>query len=137
MQKGSIDTGVGIYDSELLVIDAELLFEIKRKWGKKSYELTHYNSKFIRYFTSLVEQQLVDLVVVGVVTDYSYRSKIIVDILLLPYDVKEFHTEENYGRWMEIVSPALHFAIEKRKYYNKKSVVITESFIDQGEVPEK
>lgn len=137
MQKGTIDIGASVYDNDLLVIDAELLFEIRKKWGKKSYELTHYNSKFIRYFTSLAERSLVDSIIIGVVTDYAYRSKIIEDILLLPYAIKEFHTEENYGRWMEIVSPALHFAVEKRKYYNKKSVIITEEFINQGEIPDK
>jgi hypothetical protein len=138
MRKGSIDVGTATYDRETIVIDSELLFRFYKKyWIIPTYKLSTYNRKLIHFSVKLYDDNYVDDIYIGTVDNYPFRKTIIEDILRLPFAVMDMKSEENYGRWMEIIKPSLHFATERRKYYNKRSIVITEAFIDSGVLPEK
>ena len=114
------------YRKDLLIVDAELLFTAKRKWLiKKTFEISDFNRKVIRYLNKISKNY--DDITIVIVKDYKFGEKIVTTLLRLQqYSVLDIESESNYKNWLNIVQPVKHLAILKRRYYHRNSVYATE-----------
>jgi glutamate racemase len=122
MLNGKIEQSINSVESDILIVDAELLFTVKRKWyGKKTYEINNLHRKVVRFLKA--QQGRLDAIVIGCAHDFSFVQDVVNTVLLLPYSVIDLKNERNYKNWLRLQQPKLHLAIKERNYYTRVTMV--------------
>jgi len=107
----------------VLVVDYDLLFSVAWKWRfpfriKRVYSFSEYNRKILRLIEKL-DGEFHRTVLCIPKANYYFEEEVINKILMLPFQVIHFENEDDYKMWLNMVTPASHFATAKRRYYNK------------------
>jgi hypothetical protein len=123
MHKGKIDPYKFDEGELILVVDYDVIFEVKLKWSfpffiKRTYIFTEYNRRVLRLLERL-DGEFNRIIIAIPKSNYYFEENVINKILMLPYQVQSFENEGNYKLWLNMVNIASHFATIKRRYYNK------------------
>ncbi len=121
MRRGDIAPNV-MEDMKILVVDWDLLFSIKYKFLRLGFYpvFDEYNRKVIR-FLKAADRDFEKIVIGVVVNGFNKSAKIdyvLNNVLFLPYTIIRFENEEIYKSWINIISPVIHLASVKRRYYH-------------------
>lgn len=131
MRKGRIDPDGTDYNNVTMVVDCELLFEVKRKWTtKKKFVLNDFNRKVLQFIRE--NESAFDRIVFICVGDYDFRRFVFTKILSLNYQLIDIGSEENFSSWIKMLQPEIHLAVQNRRYYSKRSVFVTEDFLQDN-----
>jgi hypothetical protein len=105
--------------SDVLVVDAELLFNISSSFfAKKSYSISDDNRRMLHHLSEIGRN--FDEILVGVVANYDY-SQHVASTLKLQFNLVDLQDEQNYKTWLQVIRPTKHVAIRKRKHYYNTS----------------
>ena len=120
MLKKTIDQ-TGYIADKVLVVDCELIFDVKWKWFRKIYLLKETTPVVVRYIGRQADNY--DRIFIVCIDNFKYREKVLKELNMY-FDLIKMEDETNYKSWLWTVMPFMHICSQKRELYHSSSVTV-------------